>query len=39
MLNRALQLMHADLMIKVRFFIKDLHRHIEQLQQFSDHNG
>jgi tetratricopeptide (TPR) repeat protein len=31
MLNRALRLMDLDVMIKMGFFIGDLHRHIEQL--------
>jgi tetratricopeptide (TPR) repeat protein len=37
MLNRALRLMDADIIIKMGFFIGDLHRHIEQLhkKQFS----
>lgn len=37
MLNRALRLMDVDIMIKMSFFIGDLHRHIEQLhkEQFS----
>ena len=33
MLNRALRTMDADLMIKMGFFIGDLHRQIEQLHQ------
>ena len=33
MLNRALRTMNADLMIKLGFFIGDLHRHIGQLHQ------
>ena len=33
MLHRALRLMDADLMIKMDFFIGDLHRHIAQLHQ------
>ena len=38
MLNRTLRTMDAGLMIKLGFFIGDLHRHIERLQkeQFSD---
>jgi tetratricopeptide (TPR) repeat protein len=38
MLNRALRLMDADLIIKLGFFIGDLHRQIEQLhkEQFAD---
>jgi tetratricopeptide (TPR) repeat protein len=37
MLNCALRLMDVDLIIKIGFFIDDLHRHIEQLhnEQFS----
>jgi tetratricopeptide (TPR) repeat protein len=33
MLNRALRLMDADLIIKLGFFIGDLHRQIEQLHE------
>jgi tetratricopeptide (TPR) repeat protein len=33
MLNRALRLMDGDLIIKLGFFIGDLHRHIEQLHK------
>ena len=38
MLNRALRTMDADLIIKLGFFISDLHRQIEQLHtdQFND---
>jgi tetratricopeptide (TPR) repeat protein len=38
MLNRALRLMDADIIIKLGFFIGDLHRQIEQLheEQFAD---
>ena len=38
MLNRALRLMDADLIIKLGFFIGDLHRQIQQLhqEQFGD---
>jgi tetratricopeptide (TPR) repeat protein len=38
MLNRALRLMDVDIIIKMGFFIGDLHRHIEQLHknQFAD---
>jgi tetratricopeptide (TPR) repeat protein len=38
MLNRALRLMDADLIIKLGFFIGDLHRQIEQLhkEQFAN---
>ncbi|UJR12867.1 hypothetical protein I4U23_017041 [Adineta vaga] len=41
MLNGALRLMDADLMMKMGFFIVDLHRHIEQLhsEQFSGHDN
>jgi hypothetical protein len=31
MLDRALRLMDLDIIIKMDFFISDLHRHIEQL--------
>ena len=33
MLNRALRVMDADLMIKLSFFIKDLHHQIEKLHE------
>jgi tetratricopeptide (TPR) repeat protein len=38
MLNRALRMMDADIIIKMGFFIGDLHRHIEELhkEQFTD---
>jgi tetratricopeptide (TPR) repeat protein len=40
MLNRALWQMDADMIIKLGFFIDDLHRHIERLHQKSfDHHG
>ena len=41
MLNRALRTMDADVMIKLGFFISDLHRHITQLhqEQFGDHSS
>jgi hypothetical protein len=41
MLNRALRLMDVDSIIKMGFFISDLHRHIEQLhkKQFSGQNS
>jgi hypothetical protein len=41
MLNRALRLMNADIIIKMGFFIGDLHRYIEQLhkEQFTDQNS
>jgi len=39
MLNRALRLMDVDIIIKMGFFIGDLHRHIEKLhsEQFGEH--
>jgi tetratricopeptide (TPR) repeat protein len=39
MLNRALRMMDVDIIIKMGFFIGDLHRHIEILhnQQFDSH--
>ena len=39
MLNRALRLMNLDIIIKIGFFISDLHRHIEHLhhEQFNKH--
>jgi tetratricopeptide (TPR) repeat protein len=41
MLNRALRLMDVDIIIKMGFFIGDLHRHIEELhkEQFGGHSG
>ena len=33
MLNRALRMMDADLIVRMGFFIGDLHRQIEQLHQ------
>ena len=41
MLNRALRVMDVDHIIKLGFFINDLHRHIEQLhlEQFTDQNS
>jgi tetratricopeptide (TPR) repeat protein len=41
MLNRALRLMDVDLIIKMGFFIGDLHRHIDQLhkEQFTGHHS
>jgi tetratricopeptide (TPR) repeat protein len=41
MLNLALRLMNVDIMIKIGFFISDLHRHIEQLhsEQFGGQNS
>jgi tetratricopeptide (TPR) repeat protein len=40
MLNRALRLTDVDIIIKMGFFIGDLHRHIEQLhsEQFNGHH-
>ena len=32
-LNHALRMMNADLMVKLGFFISDLHRHIQELHQ------
>jgi tetratricopeptide (TPR) repeat protein len=41
MLNRALRVMDVDIIIKIGFFICDLHRHIEHLhkQQFVSQNS
>jgi hypothetical protein len=41
MLNRALRLMDVDIIIKMGFFIADLHRHIERLhkEQFGSQNS
>jgi tetratricopeptide (TPR) repeat protein len=41
MLNRALRLMDVDLIIRMGFFIGDLHRHIAQLhkKQFDEHHS
>jgi tetratricopeptide (TPR) repeat protein len=41
MLNRALRLMDVDIIIKMGFFIGDLHRHIEKLhkEQFTGHHS
>jgi tetratricopeptide (TPR) repeat protein len=41
MLNRALRLMDVDLIIKMGFFIGDLHRHIDELhkEQFDGHQS
>ncbi len=41
MLNRALRLMDVDILIKMGFFINDLHHHIEQLhsEQFHGQNS
>ena len=38
MLNRALRMMEVDIIIKMGFFIKDLHLHIEQFhnEHFND---
>ena len=40
MLNRALRMTNVDIIIKMGFFIGDLHRHIEELhkEQFGDHH-
>jgi tetratricopeptide (TPR) repeat protein len=40
MVNRALRLLDVDIIIKMGFFISDLHRHIEQLhhKQFGGNN-
>jgi tetratricopeptide (TPR) repeat protein len=40
MLNHALRLMNADVIIKMGFYIGDLHRHIEQLhkEQYNKHD-
>ena len=39
MLNRALRMIDVDIIIKMGFFIGDLHRHIEKLhkEQFGNH--
>jgi hypothetical protein len=41
MLNSALRLMDVDVMIKMGFFITDLHRQVKELhaEQFGDHNS
>ena len=41
MLNRALRLMDADMIVNMGFFIGDLHRHIEKLhqKQFGGHRS
>jgi hypothetical protein len=41
MLNRTLRLMDVDIIIKMSFFLGDLHRHIERLhkEQFSGQNS
>src|SRR6202020_365723 len=41
MLNRALRLMDVDIIIKMGFFIDDLHRHIGKLhsEQFGSQNS
>jgi tetratricopeptide (TPR) repeat protein len=41
MLNRALRLIDVGIIIKIGFFLGDLHRHIEQLhkEQFRDQNS
>jgi tetratricopeptide (TPR) repeat protein len=40
MLNRALRVMDVDIMIRMGFFIADLHRHIDELhkEQFDGHH-
>jgi tetratricopeptide (TPR) repeat protein len=39
MLNRALRVMDMDIIIRMGFFVGDLHRHLQQLhnEQFGDH--
>jgi tetratricopeptide (TPR) repeat protein len=41
MLNRALRQMNVEIIIRMGFFISDLHRHIERLykEQFNDHHS
>jgi tetratricopeptide (TPR) repeat protein len=41
MLNRALRLMEVDLIIKMGFFVRDLHNHIAMLhsKQYGGHHG
>lgn len=41
MLNRALRLMDADIIVKMGFFIDDLHQHIEELhrKEFGDYKS
>ena len=41
MLNRALRLMDAEMIVNMGFFISDLHRHIEKLhhEQFGGHRS
>jgi hypothetical protein len=38
MLNRALRTMEVDLIVKMRFFVRDLHNHIDTLhtEQYSN---
>jgi hypothetical protein len=40
MLNRALRLMEVDLIIKMGFFVRDLHQHIDALhsEQYNEHH-
>jgi hypothetical protein len=40
MLNRALRLMEVDLIIKMGFFVRDLHQHIAALhaEQYCGHH-
>jgi hypothetical protein len=40
MLNRALRLMEVDLIIKMRFFVRDLHNHIAApyAEQYGGHH-
>jgi Tfp pilus assembly protein PilF len=41
MLNRALRMMEVDLIIKIGFFLRDLHNHIVELhtEQYGRHHG
>jgi tetratricopeptide (TPR) repeat protein len=41
MLNRALRMMEVDLIIKMGFFVRDLHNHIAELhtEQYGGHHG
>lgn len=41
MLNRALRLMHGDVILRMAFFIADLHRHIAELhaEQYGDESA
>jgi hypothetical protein len=40
MLNRALRMMEVDLIIKLGFFVRDLHNHIVALhsEQYDEHH-